>query len=686
MTGLACRAAMLACVALAWACSAEGAGAPEDDAGDVFVPPPVEVFYPDHQVAPDPAPAEAGETEPADDLGDEPELPPGDVPADPTVADEVSAPDDVPAGDEAIVPEDAQDAGDAGETTTDLVPEEAVWTDPGADPTPDPASDVPADAPADTPTDVAVKCAPADTACKCVVSTDCDQSYTTFCGSNACNKSQGICLITAAQFDGTACDDHSACTTGDACKKGLCVGASLVCGDLNPCTDSYCDPASGCQTKPRTGLCEDGDKCSGPDWCVDGTCVPGPQIDCDDKNDCTTDSCDSTKGCEHVALSSGACDDHDACTVGDHCASGRCAATGPANCNDGNACTQDSCVAATGCQHSPMNEGAKCDDGDSCTNNDACKNGTCLGLKQTECPVCGNGKCDGIETCKTCPADCTACAPTCVKDPTIGCGASLLNETTANHGDAMDSYFNLSCISIFPENGPEAVVPFSTPDAVHVRVDVASSTQVPDLFVLTTNCTSSSCIASAQGFNLFKEITATFTPNPFQTYFLTVDGTSTTPFPFQLATTCFEAACSDGIDNDHDGLTDCDDPDCGGTPVTCGGQVDGEVGDFSHVQSYGTYCGSAAGTTDDAVYRLTVATAQKVTFTVDAGATGDDLDLYLLMTGCGGTDCIQAARATGTTETLTFAAQPGTYRVVVERASTGSGSGSGFTLSVGCTP
>ena len=682
MIGPACRAALLACVVLAWACGTGDAGSPLDgDAGDVYIPPPVEVVYPDGWVTPDPGPAEGtGEVAP-EEVVDDAELPPVDVPADPVVVDEVSAPDDAPATDEATVPEETLDAGDPGETAADVAPEEAVATDPGTDPTADPASDLPTD----TPTDVAAKCAPGDKTCPCVTGSDCDQSYTTFCGSNACNKAQGICLITAAQFDGTTCDDKSACTTGDACKKGLCVGTPVVCGDLNPCTDDYCDPVSGCQTKPRTGFCEDGDKCSGPDWCVDGACVPGPEIDCDDKNDCTTDSCDSLTGCQHVALTGSLCNDHDACTVGDHCASGQCAPTGVASCDDGNPCTQDSCDPGTGCVHTPMNEGAKCDDGNACTNNDQCTGGTCLGVKQTPCPVCGDGTCNGTEDCHTCPADCTACAPSCVQETAIGCGASK-SLTTALHADAIDSYFNFTCISLFQEKGPETVVPFSTPDAVHVRVDVKSSTQSPDLFVLTTNCAASSCIASALSVNILKEVSATFTPTPLQTYFLTVDGTSTTPFPFQLTTACLEAACGDGIDNDHDGLTDCDDPDCGGTPIACGAQVSGAVDDFSHVQAYGTYCGSAAGDTRDAVYQLTVATAQKITFTVDAGTTGDDLDLYLLMTGCGGSDCIQAARATGTTETLTFDAQPGTYRVVVERASAGSGSGSGFTLTTQCTP
>jgi hypothetical protein len=50
--------------------------------------------------------------------------------------------------------------------------------------------------------------------------------------------------------DGTPCDDASTCTTGDACKLGVCVGLPVPdgnsCDDGNPCTAGDSCKAGGC--------------------------------------------------------------------------------------------------------------------------------------------------------------------------------------------------------------------------------------------------------------------------------------------------------------------------------------------------------------------------------------------------------------------------------------------------------
>jgi hypothetical protein len=72
--------------------------------------------------------------------------------------------------------------------------------------------------------------------------------------------------------------------------------------------------------------------------------------DCNDNNDCTTDTCDSTGQCFNTPVPNGtACSDGNACTTNDTCQDGTCTGGAPPNCNDGNNCTDDTCVASTGC-------------------------------------------------------------------------------------------------------------------------------------------------------------------------------------------------------------------------------------------------------------------------------------------------------------------------------------------------
>ncbi len=55
-------------------------------------------------------------------------------------------------------------------------------------------------------------------------------------------------------------------------------------------------------------------------------------------------------------------------------------------------------------------DGTGCDDGDECTWPDGCVNGECTGGPDT-CPACGDGECNGDETCDSCPDDCDQCPP-----------------------------------------------------------------------------------------------------------------------------------------------------------------------------------------------------------------------------------------------------------------------------------
>jgi len=124
---------------------------------------------------------------------------------------------------------------------------------------------------------------------------------------------------------GISCEDGDACTVGDSCLQGLCVpGRPADCDDENPCTADSCDGSLGClhDRLPGATPCDDGDACTAGDRCIYGTCV-GDVTSCDDGNPCTDDACDPRTGCVHLAAIR-ACDDGDPCTAGDVCDGGRC--------------------------------------------------------------------------------------------------------------------------------------------------------------------------------------------------------------------------------------------------------------------------------------------------------------------------------------------------------------------------
>lgn len=69
------------------------------------------------------------------------------------------------------------------------------------------------------------------------------------CTADVCNPATGQCAY-PPDPKATTCTDNSACTNGDQCQNGACVGTPIVCNDSNPCTDNMCNPATGCVYTP----------------------------------------------------------------------------------------------------------------------------------------------------------------------------------------------------------------------------------------------------------------------------------------------------------------------------------------------------------------------------------------------------------------------------------------------------
>lgn len=196
------------------------------------------------------------------------------------------------------------------------------------------------------------------------------------CRGPVCEPETGECIPDQAVNEGGECDDLDACTEDDVCRDGECVGeAPTVCFDGLVCTDDGCDSDTGCVFTYNTLGCEDGDPCTVGDVCSQGVCVPGSLDPCDDDNDCTADSCVTGEGCHHEPLTGTGCSDGDACTVDDACLDGACIAGPDLDCDDDNVCTNDSCLPESGCYYEGNSE--DCDDANACTLNDYCAGGLC---------------------------------------------------------------------------------------------------------------------------------------------------------------------------------------------------------------------------------------------------------------------------------------------------------------------
>jgi hypothetical protein len=108
------------------------------------------------------------------------------------------------------------------------------------------------------------------------------------------------------------CDDSRYCNGAERCVLGRCAAGTSPCDDRYSCTrEVSCDEGTrACARVPDDSVCGDGNACNGTERCdpttpgaLAGTgCQPvrvDDQIDCDDRNTCTIDSCDPRLGCVH---------------------------------------------------------------------------------------------------------------------------------------------------------------------------------------------------------------------------------------------------------------------------------------------------------------------------------------------------------------------------------------------------
>ena len=236
-------------------------------------------------------------------------------------------------------------------------------------------------------------------------------------------------------------DEYHCIEDTDTCLECIVDGE---CDDDNPCTDDICVFGVGCDHAFNNDPCEDGDSCTTDDVCIDGACTPGSEVICDDENVCTDDSCDPELGCQFVDNLL-PCEDGSVCTLDDYCLQGTCRSGSDLDCNDDNPCTDDTCDPFLGCLNSSNTD--PCDDGDPCTTDDTCTYGVCVGIPITcddevactedacvdgtcvytpDHGVCDNGLfCDGAEICDP-VLDCLPGTPPCTD--TVDCTVDTCDE------------------------------------------------------------------------------------------------------------------------------------------------------------------------------------------------------------------------------------------------------------------
>lgn len=161
-------------------------------------------------------------------------------------------------------------------------------------------------------------------ACVVGAAPDCSEK-TDVCGTGVCQSTSAatyICIKDPTLQNGNPCDlDSDGCTL-DKCQNGSCnAGATPDCSaQSDTCNTGTCHSLGSTRYEcvknplPNEGLaCSDDNVCTVSDLCVLGSCQGGAALSCEDHNICSTDICDTAKGCLHVPVADWTPCDNGAC-------------------------------------------------------------------------------------------------------------------------------------------------------------------------------------------------------------------------------------------------------------------------------------------------------------------------------------------------------------------------------------
>jgi hypothetical protein len=240
------------------------------------------------------------------------------------------------------------------------------------------------------------------------------------------------------------CISPDKCTNGILDNTGCCTTNTIVC-DKIPCKFEYCDKAKGClyddiqcpaATTCELWACNDSFTCKvGPNLDTNGNVKPEcttqklcdckTDTDCDDRNNCTTDTCDPVScKCSNPLVK---CTDSDECNAWVCKPKEGCVVT-VKKCDDRDKCTTDECIPTLvgGCKFTPI---------------------TC----KAPADKCQYSQCNAQIGCETFPVDCT-------KQGFIAenCTVPACNET------CYDQFICAAPPPTSTETGPDTVVLVST--------------------------------------------------------------------------------------------------------------------------------------------------------------------------------------------------------------------------------
>ncbi len=346
------------------------------------------------------------------------------------------------------------------------------------------------------------------------------------CPGQICDESTDTCNDCLVNGD---CDDGLFCNGAETCGAGSCqAGTAVNCGDGIGCTDDSCNEGTdSCDNIANNGNCNDGLFCNGSETCdpvLD--CQAGTAVDCNDGVGCTDDSCnEGTDSCDNIANDANCPDDGQFCNGDESCdAIADCVSSGDP-CTGGDVCNETTDT----CDPTACNNDGTCDAGEDCF---TCTNDCFSSVGGT----CGDGICAGSaegEDCFTCSADCR-CAGGGGCNHCCGDGACTGSENQNNCPVDCDPGFVPPAGSCCGDGTCEG-----TEDSFNCELDCGPPPVCGDTFC-DAGEDECACPADCCG------------------------GAPAT-----------ETACSDGCDNDCDGLTDSADPDCAcgqkGDPCAGGG-------------------------------------------------------------------------------------------------------------------
>ncbi len=424
------------------------------------------------------------------------------------------------------------------------------------------------------------------------------------CTLDTCDPKAGCVFAFATR----PCDDGNACTLVDACSEGACVGASpRDCDDGNACTFDACVPSTGCISTPNADPCEDGNPCTVDDQCSGGVCLggtnecpcatdgecalhdnadacdgvlvcvnarcvakPNSVVVCDPSGDtqCRVNACDPATGaCGFAARYNGTpCSDGDACTASDACVDGACLSGKALACGDGDPCTSDVCSAVSGCVHEtiPGCDGCTtdeaCVDADPCTA-DTCSDGACFhvvtdGLPCDDADACTQGDHCAAGACTPGELDVCSHRP-CASSVDLACEQTVQGNLGLEGMPAALAHYGCN---EFDFQGPEQVYRFVASQSGSVAFTLFGEN---NLYVLLledygAGCDTMDCVG-------YHTLEVDWLVQAGTTYYVVVDGYAGATEGYELRVDCSWTApevCADDVDNDLDGLVDCDDPDC----------------------------------------------------------------------------------------------------------------------------